>query len=151
MNAPGAHAQAADPHAPHTRDLAGVPDPAEDGINARGQTVLEEKVIEKIAGQVARDESVAGGSSGGFLGIGTHADLHARPKVSVELAGNIATLNVEVGMPYPIPLRQATEELRQRIRARVMELTGVEVRHVDIRVSWLTTAGGDAGGRRKLL
>ncbi len=149
MNAPGAHA--ADTPAPHAWQLTGVPDPAEDGINARGQTVLEEKVIEKIAGQVARDESVAGGSSGGFLGIGTHADLHARPKVSVELAGNIATLNVEVGMLYPIPLRQATEELRQRIRARVMELTGVEVRHVDIKVSWLTTTGGDGRRRRKLL
>ena len=36
----------------------------------RGQTVLAAKVIEKIAGQVASDESSAGGSSGGFLGIG---------------------------------------------------------------------------------
>jgi uncharacterized alkaline shock family protein YloU len=69
----------------------------------------------------------------------------------VELAGNIATLTVDVGMPYPLPLRQATEALRERIRTRVMELTGVEVRQVDIRVSWLTGAPAGAGARRRLL
>ena len=107
-------------------------------------------MIEKIAGQVASDESSAGGSSGGFLGIGTRADLSARPKASVELTGNIATLRVEVGMLYPVPLRQATEELRRRIATRVTELTGVDVRQVDIRIAWLTT-GTDSNGRRKLL
>ena len=42
-------------------------------------------------------------------------------------------------MLYPVPLRQATEELRRRIATRVTELTGVDVRQVDIRISWLTT------------
>ena len=121
-----------------------------DETGTRGQTVLAAKVIEKIAAQVASDESSAGGASGGFLGIGTRADLSARPKASVELAGNIATLSVEVGMLYPVPLRQATEELRRRIRAKVTELTGVDVRQVDIRISWLTTST-DTPGRRKLL
>ncbi|WP_104046107.1 Asp23/Gls24 family envelope stress response protein [Arthrobacter sp. ZGTC412] len=121
------------------------------GIGSRGITVLADKVIEKIASQVVSEESVAGGSSGGFLGIGTRADLSARPRASVELSGNIATLSVEVGMLYPVPLRQATEALRQRIRTRVMELTGIEVRQVDVRVSWLTTIDAGTGGRRKLL
>jgi uncharacterized alkaline shock family protein YloU len=124
--------------------------PAEGEAGSRGQTRLAEKVIEKIAGQVARDESAAGGSSGGFLGIGGHPDPSARPRASVELAGNIATLAVEVGMPYPVPLRQASEALRERIRARVTELTGVQVRQVDIRVSWLAAPPG-AGARRRLL
>ena len=132
--------------------LPGTGDAGEDfrETGTRGQTVLAARVIEKIAGQVASDESSAGGSSGGFLGIGTRADLSARPKASVELSGNIATLRVEVGMLYPVPLRQATEELRRRIATRVTELTGVEVRQVDIRISWLTT-GTDTNGRRKLL
>lgn len=119
-------------------------------LKQRGHTVLANKVIEKISSQVASDESVAGGSSGGFLGIGAHADLETRPKVSVELNGNVATLSVEVGLLYPVPLRQATDHLRQRIRARVMELTGVEVRHVDIKVSWLTTEAHADGGRKLL-
>lgn len=142
MSPPGAHAL----------PLPGTGEAGEDsvGMGARGQTVLAARVIEKIAGQVASDESSAGGSSGGFLGIGTRADLSARPKASVVITGNIATLSVEVGMLYPVPLRQATEELRRRIAARVTELTGVDVRQVDIRISWLTT-GADANGRRKLL
>ncbi|MDI3213985.1 Asp23/Gls24 family envelope stress response protein [Arthrobacter sp. AL12] len=140
MNPPGAHATPL----PRTGDAA--EDYGEAGT--RGQTVLAARVIEKIAGQVASDESSAGGSSGGFLGIGTRADLSARPKASVELAGNIATLRVEVGMLYPVPLRQATEELRRRIATRVTELTGVDVRQVDIRISWLTTG---TNGRRRLL
>jgi uncharacterized alkaline shock family protein YloU len=138
MNPPGAH----------TRPVG----PAGSGVemDSRGQTTLAEKVIEKIAGQVASDESSAGGSSGGFLGIGARADLSARPKASVELTGNIATLSLEVGMLYPIPLRRATEELRRRIRTRVTELTGVEVRQVDIKISWLTSGSG-TNGRRRLL
>lgn len=140
------------PQGAHALPFPGAGDPAGDfgETGARGQTVLAAKVIEKIAGQVASDESSAGGSSGGFLGIGTRADLSARPKTSVELSGNIATLSVEVGMLYPMPLRQATEELRRRIATRVTELTGVDVRQVDIRISWLTT-GTDINGRRKLL
>jgi uncharacterized alkaline shock family protein YloU len=51
-------------------------------------------------------------------------------------------------MPYPVPLRQATAELRERIRARVADLTGVEVREVDITVSWLAPA---SSARRRLL
>ena len=144
MNPQGAHALPF----PEANDDRHDSDAGE--LASRGQTVLANKVIEKIASQVASDESSAGGSSGGFLGIGAHADLSVRPKASVELSGNIATLSVEVGMLYPVPLRQATEALRQRIRTRVTELTGVEVRQVDIKVSWLTT-GTETNRRRKLL
>lgn len=122
--------------------------PARD-INDRGETVLARRVLEKTASQVARDETFAGGSSGGFLGIGARADLSARPDASVELAGNVASLKVTVGLPYPVPLRQATEQLRRRITERVTALTGVQVRQVDITVSWLRPP--DSGPRRRKL
>lgn len=150
MNPPGAHALPLPGDGAGGGSLPGAGDAGPDFVETgtRGQTVLAARVIEKIAAQVASDESSAGGSSGGFLGIGNRADLSARPKASVELAGNIATLRVEVGMLYPVPLRQATEALRGRIRTRVTELTGVDVREVDIRISWLTT---ETNGRRRLL
>ena len=119
-------------------------------LESRGRTVLDRKVVEKIAGQVASEESFAGGSSGGFLGIGAHSDFSARPKVTVELAGNIAVLGVEIGLLYPVPLRQVTEQLRRRISERVTALTGVEVRQIDITVSWLKPADETAGRRRLL-
>ncbi|MCQ1948674.1 MULTISPECIES: Asp23/Gls24 family envelope stress response protein [Arthrobacter] len=119
-------------------------------VDDRGETVLARRVLEKTASQVARDETFAGGSSGGFLGIGSRADLSARPDASVELAGNVASLKVTVGLPYPMPLRQTTEQLRRRITERVTELTGVQVRQVDITVSWLKPPQRDPRGRRKL-
>ncbi|MBF4994454.1 Asp23/Gls24 family envelope stress response protein [Arthrobacter gandavensis] len=111
---------------------------------------MSRRVLEKIAGQVARDETEAGGTSGGFLGIGSRADFTARPEASVELAGNIASLRVSVGLPYPVALRAATRELRERIAWRVTELTGVQVRQVDVTVAWLRPRPASPG-RRKLL
>lgn len=118
-------------------------------IGARGTTVLSRKVVEKMAGQIAKDETFAGGSSGGFLGIGARADVSARPRADVELAGNLASLKVEVGLPYPVPLRRAADQLRDRISGRLTELTGVEVRQVDVTVSWLWP-DAPADGRRRL-
>lgn len=121
-------------------------------VQDRGSTSISRKVLQKIASQVARDETQAGGTSGGFLGIGAQADFSARPDAEVELAGNIASLRVTVGLPYPVPLRQATDELRHRIAGRITELTGVQVRQVDVTVAWLTPKAAAAPGRRgKLL
>ncbi|CEA09481.1 hypothetical protein BN1051_02851 [Arthrobacter saudimassiliensis] len=111
---------------------------------------MARQVLEKIAGQVTADETAAGGGSGGFLGFGSSADLSARPRTSVELAGNIASLQVEVGMPYPVPLRAEADRLRGRLTARIGELTGVEVRQVDILIRWLQPPRAD-GARRRLL
>ncbi|WP_066289554.1 Asp23/Gls24 family envelope stress response protein [Arthrobacter sp. B6] len=119
-------------------------------LDSRGRTVIDRKVLEKIASQVASEESFAGGSSGGFLGIGAQSDFSARPKVAVELSGNIAALSVEIGLLYPVPLRQVTDQLRRRISERVTALTGVDVRQIDITVSWLKPAG-ESTGRRRLL
>ena len=100
----------------------------------RGRLVLAKQVVEKIAGQVASEVSAAGGRSGGFLGIGAHADLSARPKVDVELAGRTATLAIEIAVAYPVSIRQATDRVRAQVTQRVGQLTGVEVTRVDITV-----------------
>ena len=100
----------------------------------RGRLVLAKQVVEKIAGQVASEISAAGGRSGGFLGIGAHTDLSARPKVDVELAGRTATLAIEMAVAYPVSIRQATDRVRDRLTQRVGQLTGVEVTRVDITV-----------------
>ncbi len=141
MNA-GAHALP--PELPGFQPAAGA------GNGSRGHTELAVKVIEKIASEVAREESSSGGASGGFMGIGARADMSARPKTSVELMGNVAVLTIEVAMPYPAPLRQAAGRLRRRIVSRVTELTGVQVRQVDIRILWLKSSR-DAPTRRVLL
>jgi uncharacterized alkaline shock family protein YloU len=100
----------------------------------RGRLVLSKQVVEKIAGQVASEIGTAGGRSGGFLGIGAHTDLSARPDVDVELAGRTATLAIAMAVAYPVSIRQATDRVRDQVTRRVQALTGVEVTRVDITV-----------------
>lgn len=115
----------------------------------RGQLVIAERVIEKVASQAASEVSVSAGRSGGVLGIGAHTDTTARPKVQVELSGRSATVEVETGVVYPTPLKQATGRIRDHVISRVEELTGVQVKRVDITIAWLTT-GTETNEPRKL-
>ncbi len=78
---------------------------------------------------------MAGGTSGGFLGIGTHTDLSARPKVEVELYGKSATVALDLSIAYPTPIRPATDRVRHHLIERVQALAGVEVTRVDITVT----------------
>lgn len=112
----------------------------------RGRLVLPERVIEKIAGQAASEIAVASGRSGGVLGIGADPDSDARPRVEVDLSSVSADLSIKVGIAYPGSIRAATQQLREHVTRRVEELAGVDVRRVDIDVTFLTTGLDD---RRK--
>ncbi len=116
---------------------------------SRGPLEIAEKVIEKIASRAAGELDAVGGSSGGFLSIGDHGELSARPKASVQLSGQVASIQVQVGVRYPSPLRSTGEQLRQRVRSQVSELTGIDVRQVDIEISWLLA--GESGQRTRRL
>lgn len=104
---------------------------------SRGRLEIAEKVVEKIASRAAGELEAVGGSTGGFLGIGDHVELSARPRASVQLSGQVATIELTVGVRYPVPLRRTGEELRQRVRSQVTKLTGIDVRQVDVEISWL--------------
>ena len=108
----------------------------------RGRLVLAERVIEKIAGQAATEVMATSGRSGGFLGVGAENDPRARPKVDVTLSAESTDLAVAVGIAYPGSIRRATQELRDHVTERVETLTGVDVRRVDIDVTFLTLEDG---------
>lgn len=107
----------------------------------RGRLVVEKKVIERVAGQVAAESSDdAGGFSGGLLGLGAQSDLTARPEASVELVDGSATVALDVAVAYPSSIVTATDRIRDQIVAEVARLTGVEVTRVDITVTALHRA-----------
>lgn len=118
-------------------------------VESRGRLEIAGKVVEKIASRAAGELDVVGGSSGGFLGVGDHAELSARPKARVQLSGQVATIALTVGVRYPAPLRRTGEELRRHVRSQVTELTGIDVRQVDVEISWLLV--GEAGQRTRRL
>ena len=74
--------------------------------------------------------------------MGSHADLDSRPRVRVELTGSIAVLSVDLGIEYPLPIEETTERVRETLVRRVSDLAGVDVRQVDIRVTYLVPQRG---------
>lgn len=112
---------------------------------SRGQLVVSRRVVEKIASQAAVEIAAAGGKSGGFLGIGSHADLSTRPEVVVDLSGHTATITVAVAIAYPSPIAAAAEQVRRRVMSRVGELAGIQVTRVDVTISMLATKHDDKG------
>jgi uncharacterized alkaline shock family protein YloU len=114
----------------------------------RGRLTLSEQVVEKIAGQAAAEVAVASGRSGGLLGLGSNADAAARPEVDVDLSATSVDLALKIGIAYPGSIRLATAQVRDRVTRRVEELTGVDVRRVDIDVTFLTA---DLDPRRRTL
>jgi uncharacterized alkaline shock family protein YloU len=108
----------------------------------RGRLVLAEKVVEKIAGQAAAEVGATSGRSSQVLGVGD-PDPDARPRVDVDLSAVSADLALKVGIAYPGSIRRATQQIREHVTRRVEELTGVDVRRVDIDVTLLHTEQDD--------
>jgi len=104
---------------------------------ARGRLVVSRKVVEKITRKAASEVAEAGGTSGGVLGLGSRSDLSALPKADVELSGRTASIDLDISVAYPTPIRQATDRVRQHVMDRVAQLTGLEVTRVDITVTGL--------------
>ena len=113
-------------------------------MRRRGRLVLAEGGREKSAGQAATELVATAGRSGGFLGLGSETDTTVRPKVDVTLSAESADLALAVGIAYPGSIRRATQELRDHVTERVETLTGVDVRRVDIDVTFLAVSDGTA-------
>ena len=92
--------------------------------DTRGHTDIDGKVVERIATQALTELPQAG--TGGTQ----------RVKATVD--GHLTTLRLTVSVTYPEPVRRVTRRLREHVTARVGELTGLEVRQVDIDVARLT-------------
>lgn len=126
-----------------------VPAPTEPGRvdepRTRGSLTMSDTVVEKIASQVVDEVSETFGTSRGLLGWRDRVGSHVRPSVEVDLHGAFADLRVTVGLAYPVSLRSAADTIRDRVQRRVTELTGVQVRRVDVRISSLRPAS--AGSR----
>ncbi|MET1008184.1 MAG: Asp23/Gls24 family envelope stress response protein [Propionibacteriaceae bacterium] len=105
----------------------------------RGRLVLTAQVVEKIASQAASEMTQAGSWRDGVLGLGRDAASKARPRAKVDLSVDSADLELWVGVAYPGSIRAATRRVREHVIARVEDLTGIDVRRVDIDVTFLTS------------
>ena len=105
----------------------------------RGSTVIRPRVVERVAAQAVREVSDTAGTARRVLGrtIGTPGtQAHATVRAYVD--GPVATIDVAMTVVYPAPVLAVTRRTRHHITDRIVELTGLSVRRVDITVVGMT-------------
>lgn len=101
---------------------------------ARGSTVIADRVVAKIASQVALDTDGVVRRPQRALPGG-----HRRPGASVVVNGDLARVSLELTVVYPSPVVEVTRAVRARVMAEVGRTTSLDVREVDIAVGALET------------
>jgi uncharacterized alkaline shock family protein YloU len=113
-------------------------------------------VVSKLAARAALDIPDAGGAAqriggrvppgAGHLGT-RETRLDTAPQATVEVDGALAFIDLTISVRWPAPVPQVTTQVRDRVVARVQELTGLTVAQVRIAVTALAT---DAPALRRL-
>jgi uncharacterized alkaline shock family protein YloU len=109
----------------------------------RGNLILSERVVEKIAAGAVREVDGAGGGPRHVLGVavgGSELDEDRDAKVEARLYGTTATVHVEMTARYPAPIRGIAAEVRRTIIGRLRVLAQVEASFVDVEVVGLSPA-----------
>ncbi|MFD0688344.1 Asp23/Gls24 family envelope stress response protein [Actinomadura fibrosa] len=108
-----------------------------DGAEApkRGSTTISERAVARIVARAADEVRDSGGLGRTVLGVHVPGRRSARTDVRVD--GEIVTARVAMSVAYPRPVREVARHVRESVRGRVEELTGLSVRQVDIDVAEL--------------
>ncbi|PRX95745.1 Asp23/Gls24 family envelope stress response protein [Allonocardiopsis opalescens] len=90
----------------------------------RGVTVIAPRVVEKIAAQAVTEVD----------GTARAPRRGGRAKATATVRGRAVSVRLGVSLVYPQPVREVSRRVRERVADRLSTLTGMKVRHVDIRV-----------------
>ena len=96
----------------------------------RGDTVIEDRVLERIAAHAARDVS-------GVIATGTDADrplARRLPKATAEVDGSRARVSLTIAVSWPHPLADVATAVRDHVRGVLAQMTGLQVDAVDVQV-----------------
>jgi uncharacterized alkaline shock family protein YloU len=136
--------------------------PARIGQNELGRIEVEARAVEKIAALAAIEipnvsgtagrllsramsgamsgamtsavSSAVSGAVSGTAGANRRRPATRLPKVSADVDGELAFLEVELAVRWPAPVGRVTEEVRQHLFVQVRALLGLEVSEVNIQV-----------------
>lgn len=113
---------------------AGLAKPASE----RGRLVISPRAVQRIAAAAAAEVDAAGGSVSRVFGqaLGS-ADPDARPQVKATVSGDLVTAEVSMSVPWPCPVSDVADRVRQRVQQQLQTLAGLRVGHVDITVTAL--------------
>jgi uncharacterized alkaline shock family protein YloU len=118
------------------------------GRTELGMISINDRVVEKMAAQAVVEIPDAGGAAPRVLGrslTGAGAfgarrtSLTALPKVSAGVDGSVVVLDLSISVRWPASVPDVSGAVREHVRSRVTELTGLTVTEVAIAVTDLVT------------
>jgi len=119
------------------------------GRNPLGSISISDSVVAKIAARAAAEIPDAGAAASSVLGVNLpgagllgarSTDLDALPKVQASVDGGLAVLTLSLSVRWPSSVAGVTHTVREHVRRRVTELTGLSVTEVRISVTDLATS-----------
>ena len=125
-----------------------APSGARPGRTDLGMISLNDRVVEKMAARAAIEIPDAGAAASRFLGrsMAGASALGARqtsltdlPKTSADVDGSLVILDLSISVRWPASVPEVASAVRERVRSRVSELTGLTVTEVSISVTALVT------------
>lgn len=128
----------------------GEPGAAEPSIgrNELGTISVDDSVVRKIAARAAVEIPDAGAaaprllgksiSGAGALGV-RDTSLNGLPKTSARVDGSLVLIELSLSVRWPASIPAVTSAVREHVRTRVHEMTGLVVAEVTITVTDLVT------------
>lgn len=113
-----------------------------------GMISINDRVVEKVASRAAAEIPDAGAAAPRVLGrsvtgaaaLGARTtSLTALPKASADVDDSIVILDLSISVRWPASVPEVTSAVREHVRSRVNELTGLTVAEVSISVTDLAT------------
>jgi uncharacterized alkaline shock family protein YloU len=118
------------------------------GRTELGMISIDDRVVEKMAAQATLEIPDAGGAAPRVLGhamTGAAAfgarqtSLTTLPKATADVDGSIVILDLSISVRWPASVPVVSGAVREHVRSRISELTGLKVEEVSISVTDLVT------------
>ena len=98
----------------------------------RGSTHFADRVVEKIAGRAAAE--VSNVTAPPPTGLARLTGAREEPDTKADVDGSTVELDIRLAIRYPASIRAVSREVQQTVRARVHDLTGLDVSAVRVNV-----------------
>ena len=118
------------------------------GQTELGAISISDSAVQDIAVLAAAEKPDAGGAAPRVLGravpgadaLGVRpTSLTAPPKARARVDGSVVTLDLSMSIRWPASVPEVTSAVREHVRSRVSELTGLTVQEISISVTALVT------------
>ncbi|MUN37043.1 Asp23/Gls24 family envelope stress response protein [Actinomadura litoris] len=116
--------------------------PPHQAVRSRGTTRISDRAVERIVARVLDEAGDSDAMTRTMLGVPLRGRRGSRTDVRVD--AEIVTIRTAISVTYPRPVREVARRVRESVRGRVEELTGLSVRQVDIEVAELERPTGRA-------